>query len=113
MKTTGKLLLALGALAVLSPLGLIVPELAHAGSAWGEWSVDELKTAAGSVPEGLAKLAELWKAAIPDYAIAGSGSNGIAALSLSYVASALLGITLCAGAGLLLGKLLAKKDRKP
>lgn len=113
MKTTGKLLIALGALAVLSPLGLILPELAHAGSAWGEWSADELKTAAGSVPEGLAKLAELWKAAIPDYAFPGSESHGIAALSLSYVASALIGIALCVGAAFLLGKLLAKKDRKP
>ena len=113
MKTTGKLLIALGTLAVLSPLGLIVPELAHAGSAWGEWGVGELKEAAGFVPEGLAKLAALWSAAIPDYAMAGSESHGIAALSLSYVASALIGIALCAGAGFLLGKLLAKKERKP
>jgi cobalt/nickel transport protein len=113
MKTTGKLSIALGALAILSPVGLILPEIAKAGSAWGEWGTGEISDACGYVPSGLAKISALWSAALPDYAFPGWEDKGLAALSLSYVASALIGIALCVGAAFLLGKLLAKKDRKP
>jgi hypothetical protein len=109
MKTTTKLLIGLGALAVLSPLGLILPEIAKAGSAWGEWGADEISAVAGYVPSGLAKLSTLWSAALPDYSFPGWEGKGIGSLSLAYVASAIIGIALCAGACFLLGKLLAKK----
>ena len=111
MKTTTKLMIGLGALAVLSPIGLILPEIAKAGSAWGEWGADEISSACGYVPAGLAKLSALWSAALPDYAVPGWEDKGLGSLSLAYVASAVVGIALCAGACFLLGKLLAKKDR--
>jgi hypothetical protein len=109
MKTTTKLMIGLGALAVLSPIGLILPEIAKAGSAWGEWGADEISAVAGYVPAGLAKLSALWSAALPDYAFPGWEDKGLGSLSLAYVASAVIGIALCAGACFLLGKLLAKK----
>jgi len=37
MTLTGKLWIGIGALIVLSPLGLILPDQFKAGSAWGEW----------------------------------------------------------------------------
>jgi cobalt/nickel transport system permease protein len=61
----------LGALVCLCPLGLLA-----SGSAWGEWGVDELRTALGSgrglafVPAGMthgSALKGLW----PDYAVHG------------------------------------------
>jgi cobalt/nickel transport system permease protein len=68
----------LGALMVLSPLGLVA-----AGLAWGEWGVEDLQDpaireqiarASGNValplhvPQGLARLSGIWTAPMPDYA---------------------------------------------
>ncbi len=68
----------LGALMVVSPLGLLA-----AGIAWGEWGSedfadpairDQITAASGnvappeSVPQGLERLASIWTAPIPDYA---------------------------------------------
>ena len=111
MKTQTKLLIGLGALALLSPLGLILPEKMKAGAAWGEWSPEELKNLVGHVPEGLGKLSSLWSALIPDYAFKGWGEKGLGHLSLSYVVSALIGVGLCIALGALLGKLLKKKEK--
>ena len=36
-------------LALLSPLGLILPRIMNAGAAWGEWGVDEIKNVPKSV----------------------------------------------------------------
>ena len=56
MKITTKFWIGLGVLAVLSPLGLLLPEHFKAGSAWGEWGIDEIQRLAGYVPVGLEKL---------------------------------------------------------
>ncbi len=87
----------LGLLLVLSPLGLLV-----AGSAWGEWSPAELAdpaaraaiaAASGGValpaatPSGLARLATLWTAPLPDYAPAFLRSP-----AMGHLVSALVGI---------------------
>lgn len=109
MKTTTKLCIGLGALALLCPVGLALPEWLKAGSAWGEWSPDELKKIVGYVPTGLEKLSSLWTAALPDYAFPGSEGAGLGTLGAQYVVSAVVGIALCVGGTLLLGKILAKK----
>jgi hypothetical protein len=110
MKITTKLWLGLGVLSILSPLGLYLPEKFKAGSTWGEWGADEIKNLAGYVPSGLQKLAELWKAVMPDYAFRGWEDKGLGQLSLAYIVAAVGGMALCVGLTFVLGKLLARKE---
>lgn len=64
---------------ILTPLGLVA-----AGTAWGEWGVEDFHDAAAraqiaavsggaelprAVPQGLREFSALWKAPIPDYAL--------------------------------------------
>ncbi|MHB9037135.1 MAG: cobalt transporter CbiM [Armatimonadota bacterium] len=81
-------------LALLSPLGIYLPQKLGAGSAWGEWSADEIKGATGYVPHGLAKLGSLWHAPIPDYAFPGQESASLHTLSVAYIFSGLAGIAI-------------------
>lgn len=107
MKTTTKFWIGIGILAVLSPLGLYLPYTFGAGTAWGEWSANEIHGLVGYVPKGLQKLSSLWNAPLPAY---GLGSPGLKHLSLAYVLSAILGIGVCVGVAFLLGKLLSQKE---
>ncbi|MFZ4396949.1 MAG: PDGLE domain-containing protein [Kiritimatiellia bacterium] len=109
MKTITKCWIGLGVLALLSPLGLILPDHFKAGSAWGEWGADEFQKMIGYVPEGLSKLGELWKAPLPDYAFKGCEEKGITHLSVAYIFSAILGVALTVGVIWLLGRFLVKK----
>jgi len=111
MKATTKLWIGLAALVVLSPLGLILPATFGAGSAWGEWSGEEMEKLVGYLPSGMARLADLWKAPMPDYALRGQEHAPLGALSLSYVVSGLLGVAAVVGLAILLGKALARRER--
>lgn len=114
MKTMTKLWIGLGVLAIVSPIGLYMPDKFKAGNAWGEWDADKIKGLVGYVPAGLEKIASVWKALIPDYAFKGMGNAGLAGLdhlSIAYIVSALVGIALCVGGGLLIGKLLSRKSQ--
>ncbi len=71
MKISSKLWLGILILALLSPLGIIIPEYFKAGSAWGEWGVAEIQKLAGYIPRGLERLSSLWQAPLPDYAFKG------------------------------------------
>ncbi|MCK9582417.1 MAG: PDGLE domain-containing protein [Endomicrobiales bacterium] len=110
MKTITKLWIGIAILIVLSPLGLLLPDHFKAGTAWGEWGVDEIGKMTGYVPQGLAKLSELWKAPFPDYAFNGWEEKGIMHLSLAYIFSAVVGICIIAALAWLIGKLLTKKE---
>lgn len=110
MKTAARIGLGLVALALLSPLGLVLPERFKAGSAWGEWGADEMGRLVGYVPQGLQRLSEVWHAPLPDYAFRGWEGKGLAQLSAAYVASAFVGIGAVALLAWLLGKWLSKKD---
>lgn len=77
-------------LAILSPVGLIIPNLVNSGSAWGEWGGEELKEIVGFVPKGLEKIENVWKAPIPDYSL--TSSESFFKQSFWYATSALLGI---------------------
>jgi hypothetical protein len=110
MRATRKLWIGMAALILLSPLGLILPARLGAGSAWGEWSAEEIKSLVGYVPFNLGKLSETWKAPIPDYAAPGQEKAGLKALSGSYIISAVIGVAVVVAASLLLGKLMSKKD---
>lgn len=85
-----KIGIALVMLALISPLGIYLPEKLKAGSAWGEWGADEIKGIAGYVPQGLSKLGSLWKAPMPDYSL--SEKNPY----LAYVLSGIIGISIVA-----------------
>ncbi len=90
---------ALGLLLVLSPLGLLA-----AGSAWGEWSPEDLADPAArsaiaaasggallpeTPPRGLVRLAAVWTAPLPDYAPA-----FLRSAAMGYLVSALVGVGL-------------------
>jgi len=84
--------LALGALIILSPLGLIA-----SGTAFGEWGVDQLLEEAGFIPTGLAKFADIWHhAPLSDYGIAGFSASFMQSAA-GYILSALVGAALVAG----------------
>lgn len=91
--------LALGALIILSPLGLIA-----AGTAFGEWGVDQLGEEVGFVPAGLARMADLWHAPLSDYGIAGFDASFMQSAA-GYILSALVGVVLVAGIMSILSKI--------
>ena len=105
LSTVKKMWLGLAVLALASPVGVILPDLLKAGSAWGEWSPDEMEKRLGYVPLGMKKLAELWQAPMPDYGFRGGATSGLSMQSLAYVVSALIGVTVVAAMVLLLGKI--------
>lgn len=109
MREYRRLWIALAIMALLSPLGLYFPRLLKAGSAWGEWGVDEMKQMLGYAPARMEKTAVVWKAPMPDYALPGQEQAPLSRLSLSYVASAFIGIAGCAGGTYLLVRLLIRK----
>lgn len=94
MKFQKKLWIGLLILALLTPLGIFLPEKFNAEDAWGEWEMDKLGKLLGFVPEGLKKLTQVWKAPIPDYNLGGEGASKTIQI-LSYTASGFLGIALC------------------
>ena len=110
MRTTAKLWMGIGLLALLSPLGLILPERFKAGNAWGEWGADTLKELTGYVPQGLEKLSGLWNSPMPAYAFKGWENKGLSYLSMATIVSAVLGIAITALAVMLIGRLLSKKE---
>ncbi|MBU1912462.1 MAG: PDGLE domain-containing protein [Candidatus Omnitrophica bacterium] len=111
MKLITKLWIGIAVLIVLSPLGLILPEHFKAGSAWGEWSSDEMQKLVGYIPQGLKKLSSLWSAPIPDYAFKGWEEKGLPHLSFAYVMSAVIGIVIAVVVVLIIGKILIKKGK--
>lgn len=110
MKTITKLWILIIILAILVPIGLILPEYFKAGAAWGEWSPEEIKALIGYMPKGLERLSSFWHAPIPDYAFKGWEGRSIGPLSLAYVISAITGIAVTIGIVFLIGKILGKKE---
>lgn len=106
MSATRKLWIGLVALILLTPLGLILPARFGAGSAWGEWSTSEIHKMVGYVPSGMSRLAGSWKSPMPDYAFRGQGNA-----NASYIISAIVGVAIVAGVSILVGKVLAKRER--
>lgn len=92
---------------LLAPLGIIVPKLFDAGSAWGEWSSEELHKMFGQVPQGIVHGSRLWRPILPDYAPHGQEPS-----ALWIIIIAMLGGAATVGIVMLLGRLLSrgKKD---
>lgn len=109
MKINNKLLIGLGLLVLLSPLGLILPDYFKAGTAWGEWGREEIQGFIGYLPEGFKKLSGLWDAPIHNYSFKGWEQKGLPQLSFAYIISAIIGIVVTVLIVLILGKVLTKK----
>ncbi|MCE5199890.1 MAG: cobalt transporter CbiM [Armatimonadota bacterium] len=105
-----RLAMALGAIVLISPLGLYLPAKFGAGSAWGEWSTDEIRHITGYVPQQMSKLGSLWNAPLPDYAARGQESAGLSALSVSYIMSGLVGVLIIGALVIALKRFLVRKD---
>lgn len=90
-KTQKKLWIGLIIMALISPLGIVVPELFNSGDAWGEWGTETLHKLLGYIPEGLRKYADFWKAPVPDYILGGEESS-MTIKVISYITSGLVGI---------------------
>jgi cobalt/nickel transport protein len=112
MKLTTKLWIGLVILAILSPLGLILPEHFRSGAAWGEWGADEMRKLVGYIPQGFEKLSSLWNAPMPDYAFKGWEEKGLSGLGLAYIISAIAGIGIVVLFVLIIGKVLVRKGDK-
>jgi hypothetical protein len=106
-----KILVWLIFLAVISPLGLLLPSFFHRDNAWGEWNVSSLKGKTGYVPEGLAKNAELWKAPIADYKMKKDAS--LPEQSIHYIISGIVGITSALLITYGLTRLLVRHEKTP
>jgi cobalt/nickel transport protein len=110
MATIKKLWIGIGILALLSPLGLIIPSLFGAGSAWGEWGLVEINKLIGFIPGGMQKLAKLWKSPLQEYTVPGQ-KPGLAYEGLGYVITAVIGIAVTAGLAYLIARLLGRKNK--
>jgi cobalt/nickel transport system permease protein len=88
----------LGVLVLLTPIGVLAP-----GTAWGEWSAEELKANLGFVPQGLERTGTLWTAAIPGYAPA-----FIRNPMVGYLVAAIVGCGLAVSAAWVVARLLAR-----
>lgn len=108
MKEYRRFWLALLVLALLSPIGLYLPEVMRVGSAWGEWGLEEIRHMIGYAPAGMERHAEIWKAPIPDYALPGQGEALLSHRGLAYVLSAFLGMAACGAGGFFLTRWVTK-----
>jgi len=76
---------AVAVITILTPIGMIAP-----GTAWGEWSAEEIGKRIGFIPQGFSKLQNVWNALLPDYSIpALSGKYGAVG---AYIISGIVGI---------------------
>ena len=110
--TVRKLRFGVGVLALLSPLGVILPWLGGSGAGWGEWDAAELGRLVGYVPAGLQRLGELWRAPFADYAFAGLDKGGVVLASLAYLTSAAVGVTALLVCTRICGRFLAVRGEK-
>jgi cobalt/nickel transport system permease protein len=98
-KTTRNLWGALAMVLLLTPLGIVA-----SGAAWGEWAPKDFSDAAArtqisaasrntappsSTPSGLARLANVWTAPLPDYA-----PHFVKSAAFGYLLSAMFGVGL-------------------
>lgn len=106
-------LLALLVTALLTPVGLYLPEILKAGAAWGEWGVDEVRRMVGYAPEGMERAAKTWKAPVPGYAPPAGGESSLPKRSVRYVLSAFLGAAACGAGAWLLARRLTRRRGDP
>ena len=105
-----KLLAGLLIMALLSPLGILLQKKFNAGDAWGEWGTDKIERLIGYVPEGMKRIAGVWKAPVRDYSFGGENSP-IAVQALYYIISGFLGIIVAVSVVYLISRLFVKNGK--
>ncbi|MCL5965611.1 MAG: cobalamin biosynthesis protein [Deltaproteobacteria bacterium] len=111
MREYRKFWIALAVLALLSPLGILLPRLFSSGGAWGEWGIHEIRKMIGYAPAGMEKSADRYKAPMPDYGPPAKGDAPLARRGGWYILSGFIGIAACGGAAWLLARRLASGKR--
>jgi hypothetical protein len=109
-KSQKKLWIGLLVMALLTPLGIILPRLFDAGAAWGEWGVDKLEQLLGYAPQGLKKLSDAWKAPVPNYNFGGKDASMTVQI-ISYVVSGILGVLAVGLLVFLISRFMTKNDK--
>jgi cobalt/nickel transport protein len=109
-KSQKKLWIGLLILSLLTPLGVILPEKFKTGGAWGEWRPAKLEKLIGYVPKGIRRLADLWKAPVPDYNFGGERAS-MAVQVLSYLVSGLIGILAVGLVIYLISKVIVRNEK--
>ncbi len=97
--------IAILVLAILTPIGIYLPEKFEAGDAWGEWGLEDLSGEIGYAPRGMEELANIYQAPLPDY------STGEINPYLAYILSAIIGIIIAGGLAYLIGRFLSPRER--
>ncbi len=105
-----KLWIGLLIMALLTPIGIYLPQKFKAGGAWGEWGAEELEKLLGYVPAGFKKVADLWKAPVRDYNFGGESAS-FGTQVISYVVSGIIGIAIVALLIYLISKYLTKHEK--
>lgn len=114
-----RLALILGILIILTPLGLYLPAKFNAGAAWGEWNAQEIKAEIARASKGKEKYIpsgiknaekKSWPAPLADYKMPGKGNSSLRSLSLNYLLSASIGVTILGFLILLSKKMLSRKE---
>ena len=105
-----KLSLGLLALALLTPLGIVLPKVFHAEGTWGEWGPEHLGQVLGYVPERLSRGAHIWRAPAAGYSFSKDGAC-LASQLFFYIIAGLAGIALIALAVVLLARIVRTNER--
>jgi len=111
MKNYKKILIFLAILIIISPIGLIIPEIFNAGDAWGEWSIETVEQLVGYQPQGMKKLAEIYKAPIPDYNFS-ENETSLFKSSIAYIISGIIGCCIILFLTFALNKLITRNDSR-
>jgi cobalt/nickel transport protein len=109
-KTQKKLWTGLIIMAILSPIGIILPAKFNSGDAWGEWGTETLKKLLGYVPEGLKKHTDIWRAPVQDYNMGGDTAPMVFQI-ISYIVSGLIGILVVGLVIYFISKVLVKNEK--
>lgn len=113
MREFRPLVAALAVMALLTPVGVYLPEILQAGRSWGEWGVGEVRTMVGYSPEGMEKDSALWKAPVPDYAQDAGEGSPLPRRGFGYLLSGFLGVSACGGVAYLLARRLTRPGGRP
>ncbi|MGD0280776.1 MAG: PDGLE domain-containing protein [Dissulfurispiraceae bacterium] len=105
-----KLLAGLIIMAILSPIGILLPKMFSSEDAWGEWGTGKIEKLLGYVPEGMKKIAEIWKSPVRDYNFGGENSP-LSTQVLSYIFSGFLGIIVIGSIIYLIFRMLVKNGK--
>jgi len=100
-KTIRTLLIILLMMIIAAPLGLLA-----IGTAYGEWSGDDLQQILGYTPAGIQQWQNFWSSLFLDYGMANLDPN------IGYWISALVGVGLIFGTLLVIWKIKVKKEAR-